>query len=152
MDLLLEEVKAADRIYYLPLLLLADESEQVVMNYIQEGTLYSITLDKRLIGVALLVPIDQDGYELKNIALTEDVRGMGIGQRVLRELSKKLKHSHASYVIVGTANSSIGNIAFYQKCGFKMHTIKKDFFLKYPEPIYENGIRAIDMIMFKKLL
>lgn len=55
-------------------------------------------------------------------------------------------------MIVGTANSSIGNLAFYQKVGFRITEVKKDFFSKYPEPIFENGIQALDMIMFEKNL
>ena len=55
-------------------------------------------------------------------------------------------------MIVGTANSSIDNIAFYQKLGFRMAEIKRDFFKAYPTPIFENGIRALDMIVFEKEL
>ena len=33
-----------------------------------------------------------------------------------------------------------------------MEAIEKDFFSHYPEPIYENGIRALDMIFFSKQL
>ncbi|MDQ0168195.1 hypothetical protein J2S11_004147 [Bacillus horti] len=31
-----------------------------------------------------------------------------------------------------------------------MSSIDKEFFLKYPEPIYEGGIQAMDMIIFEK--
>ena len=55
-------------------------------------------------------------------------------------------------MIVGTANSSIDNIAFYQKLGFRMAEIKRDFFKAYPTPIFENGIIALDMIVFEKEL
>lgn len=53
-------------------------------------------------------------------------------------------------MLVGTANSSIGNLAFYQKCGFRLCGIRRDFFLSYPQPIWENGIRALDMVMFER--
>jgi hypothetical protein len=55
-------------------------------------------------------------------------------------------------MIVGTTNSSIDNIAFYQKLGFRMAEIKRDFFKAYLTPIFENGIRALDKIVFKKEL
>lgn len=53
---------------------------------------------------------------------------------------------------VGTANSSISNIAFYQKAGYRLDSIQHDFFSNYKEPIFENGIQAIDLLYFSKEL
>lgn len=50
-------------------------------------------------------------------------------------------------VEIGTGNSSIDQLAFYQKCGFRIAAIDPDFFIRhYPEPIFENGIQCRDMI------
>ncbi len=51
-------------------------------------------------------------------------------------------------IIVGTGNSSIDNLAFYQKLGFRFRSVVRDFFtLHYPEPIFEHGIQWCDMII-----
>ena len=40
--------------------------------------------------------------------------------------------------------------AFYQKLGFNMTEIRRDYFTQnYPEPIWENGIQCKHMIMFE---
>ena len=49
---------------------------------------------------------------------------------------------------MGTANSALDNIAFYQKCGFRMSAVKRDFF-DYIQPRQrEHGIEMRDMIVF----
>jgi ribosomal protein S18 acetylase RimI-like enzyme len=48
---------------------------------------------------------------------------------------------------VGTGNSSIGQLALYQKCGFRITGIDYNYFIRhYDEPIFENGIPCRDMI------
>ncbi|QGQ45538.1 GNAT family N-acetyltransferase [Metabacillus sediminilitoris] len=48
---------------------------------------------------------------------------------------------------IGTGNSSIGQLAFYQKCGFRIIGVDLDFFIRhYPEEIFENGKHCRDMI------
>lgn len=34
----------------------------------------------------------------------------------------------------------------------RMFDIRHDFFSAYPEPIIENGIRALDMVLFERFL
>lgn len=147
----LEKVEG-NRETFLPQLLLADESEVAVRKYLDMGTLYKINCGEMLVGVALVVPQTDTTIELKNIAIVPKYQGKGIGKEILRQLTEKCQKDGYQTVLVGTANSSIDNIAFYQKAGFRMETIEKDFFSHYPEPIYENGIRALDMIFFSKQL
>jgi hypothetical protein len=51
-------------------------------------------------------------------------------------------------LLVGTANSALDNIAFYQKCGFRMSAVKRDFFAYIQPPLREQGIEMRDMIVF----
>ena len=49
---------------------------------------------------------------------------------------------------LGTGNSSIRNLAFYQKVGFRFQSVLRDFFVEYyEEPIFENGIPCKDMVI-----
>ncbi|WP_313150361.1 GNAT family N-acetyltransferase [Lysinibacillus capsici] len=147
----LEKVEG-NREAFLPQLLLADESEVAVRKYLDKGTLYKINCGELLVGVALVIPQTDTTIELKNIAIVPKYQGKGIGKEILRQLTEECQKNGYQTVLVGTANSSIDNIAFYQKAGFRMEAIEKDFFSHYPEPIYENGIRALDMIFFTKQL
>lgn len=44
-------------------------------------------------------------------------------------------------------------IPFYEKCGFVKFGIRRNFFLEnYDHPIYEDGVRLVDMIVLRKVL
>ncbi len=146
------ELVEGSRESYLPQLLIADESEVTVRQYMNDGDLYEIKCGGKLVGIALLIAHSATTIELKNIAILSAFQGKGIGKVAVQKITTISASQGYKNVIVGTANSSIDNIAFYQKSGFRMEAIEKDFFSSYPEPIYENGIRALDMIMFSKAL
>ncbi|WP_404430726.1 GNAT family N-acetyltransferase [Sutcliffiella horikoshii] len=149
----LKLVESSERLEYLPFLVMADESESVVKDYIAEGQMFAILLDSdKVAGVALFVEDSEDVIELKNIALDPQFRGLGLGKQVINLAFEIFREQGFRKMIVGTANSSIANLAFYQKVGFRMVEIRKDFFLKYPEPIFEDGIQAVDMVVFEREL
>lgn len=120
--------KANDRERMLPFLKLADDSENMIRDYIQEGELYEIVVDDQTVGIILFTFTARDIVEIKNMALVNSMRRKGMGREVIKRFSEHYKKSGYSYMIVGTANSSIGNLAFYQKAGFRFDHIKRDFF------------------------
>ncbi len=153
MSIDLIEIHKDRRASYLNLLLIGDEDEKVVKSYINEGSLFTIVYEKKEIGVVqCLTDEEESAVEVKNIGLKKAYRGKGIGSKVIKKLEALYECNHYSKMIVGTADSSLENIAFYKKAGFYQSGVKKNFFLQYVPPIYENGLQAIDMIMFEKKL
>ena len=152
MKITLNPVIVPKRQQYMDLLLLADESEEIVQTYIERGDLFAISLQNQTIGVALFIEEAPHVIELKNIALLPQFTGHGYGKAVIEHACTLYKRRNIHKLIVGTANSSIDNIAFYQKAGFRMTHVKSNFFLQYPAPIFENGIQALDMLMFERTL
>jgi ribosomal protein S18 acetylase RimI-like enzyme len=153
MSIDLIEIHKDSRACYLNLLLIGDEDEKVVKSYINEGSLFTIVYEKKEIGVVqCLIDEEESAVEVKNIGLKKAYRGKGIGSKVIKKLEALYECNHYSKMIVGTADSSLENIAFYKKAGFYQSGVKKNFFLQYVPPIYENGLQAIDMIMFEKKL
>lgn len=149
----LQLVESSNRLEFLPYLVMADESESVVKEYIAEGQMFAIMAGSDSVaGVALFVEDSEGVIELKNIALDPQFRGMGLGKQVINLAFEIFREKGFRQMMVGTANSSIANLAFYQKAGFRMAEIRKDFFLKYPEPIFEDGIQAVDMVVFEREL
>ncbi|KIL42718.1 acyltransferase [Jeotgalibacillus alimentarius] len=148
----LERVPVEKRNDYIDWLLLADDSKEAVLTYIESGDFYLIYIEEDISGVVLMTPVSEDQIELKNIALAENRRGKGTGRAVIEKAVVLYRDQGYKSMIVGTANSSIENLAFYQKAGFRMGSIKKDFFADYEPPIYEHGIRALDMVMFERKL
>lgn len=148
---LFEVPTGAAREKLLDLLLLADEDEATVRGYLDKGRMYEINDVRKRVGVIQIV--EQDGYsEIKNIAVLPEFQGKGIGKKALRFIEKISYDEGAQLMKVGTANSSIKNIAFYQKAGYRLDSITHNFFTNYKEPIFENGIQAIDMLYFSKEL
>jgi ribosomal protein S18 acetylase RimI-like enzyme len=133
---------------YLPLLLLADPSREKVRTYLFDGELYAWkTEEEETVGVIHLLELEERAVEVKNMAAREAYQGQGHGKRLMEAVLKKLKERGVGEVIVRTGNSSIGNLAFYQKLGFRMMGIEHGYFEReYAEPIFENGIRCRDRI------
>ncbi|NML19534.1 GNAT family N-acetyltransferase [Pseudoflavitalea sp. G-6-1-2] len=133
------------------LLQLADPSIEQINQYLQNGYCFVARAGSGIIGVMILFDQIASSIEIKNIAVDENWQGKGIGKQLLQFAeSFALQHSY-SRLLIGTGNSSIGQLALYQKMGFEISGIKKNFFLiHYSEPIFENGIQCKHMIMLEK--
>lgn len=139
----------SEREPYLPLLLLADDSEQQVRAYMKDGMLFVAEDDGWTVGIVLAIPLDAAEIELKAVAVDPDSHNQGIGKRMLAQVLPELSKRGYTRVMLGTGNSSIGQLAFYQKAGFRLWKIERDFFSPergYPEDLKENGIPLRDMV------
>jgi L-amino acid N-acyltransferase YncA len=77
------------------------------------------------------------------------MHGQGIGSKMLRAVIEDLSNRGVRRLIVGTGNSGIGQLAYYQKAGFRLWKIERDFFSPergYPDDLEENGIPLRDMV------
>lgn len=129
------------------LLLLADPSRKLVEEYLSRGETYVAVEDQRTVGVYVLLPTRPDTVELVNVAVAEELHGRGIGKSLVRHAVRTVKARGYRTLEVGTGNSSIGQLALYQKCGFRIVGVDIDFFTRhYEEEIYEDGIPCRDMI------
>jgi ribosomal protein S18 acetylase RimI-like enzyme len=139
------------------LLLLADPSRPRVEAYLAAGLCYVATLaetlpgakraENTIIGVFVLANTQLHVCELMNIAVAESHQGQGWGKQLVRAAIGEARRLGAEILEVGTGNSSLQQLALYQKCGFRIVGVERDFFKKgYEADIYENGIRCLDMI------
>ncbi|MEP4486823.1 MAG: GNAT family N-acetyltransferase [Halioglobus sp.] len=130
----------------LALLLSADPDEEQVRQYMSGATLLVATGGSDTAGVAVLT-CEKHMFELKNIAVAPSCQGMGIAKRLITAIKQEAKERGAKHLLVGTGNSSLDQLALYQKCGFRMLSIEVDFFASYQPPIYENGLRCLDKVI-----
>jgi ribosomal protein S18 acetylase RimI-like enzyme len=141
---------AAQRDAYLPLLFLADDSEPEVRDYYQKGDLYALDDEAGApVGMVLAIPADDGSVELKAVAVVEQRHGQGVGSRMLRAVLDDLRGRGVRRVVVGTSSSGVGQLAYYQKAGFRLLSVERDFFSPargYPEGLTENGIPLRDMV------
>lgn len=135
---------------FLPLLLLADEQENMIDRYIDRGTMY--VLDDHGVRCACIVTDEGNGIlEIKNIATEPEYQGKGYGKALIVFVAAKYKGKY-SILQVGTGDSPL-TIPFYEKCGFvRSHSIKNFFVDHYDHPIFEDGVQLVDMIYLQKKL
>jgi ribosomal protein S18 acetylase RimI-like enzyme len=145
-----------ERDQFLPLLLVADESEVQVRSYYQHGDLFVLRSEAGdAQGITLAIAQPAGVVELKAVAIAPELQGRGVGQRMLALVLAELKAAGVRQVKVGTASCGIGQIAFYQKAGFRLRTIERDFFTVergYRQGVEENGIPLRDMVWMDREL
>ena len=135
---------------FLSLLLLADEQEDMIDRYIENGTMYVLD-DNGVKGECIVIDAGSNILEIKNIAIRPYFQRKGYGKALIDFIVDKYKKKY-SVLQVGTGDSPL-IIHFYEKCGFiRSHRIKNFFVNNYKNPIYECGIQLIDMIYLKRKL
>lgn len=133
---------------FLDLLLLADEQEEMVDKYLQDGRMFVLT-DNGVKGEVVVTNEGNGILEIKNIATVPSCHGKGYGKKLIQFVEEKFKGEY-SVLQVGTGDSPL-TIPFYEKCGFKRSHVVKNFFTEnYDHPIFECGIQLVDMIYLQK--
>jgi GNAT superfamily N-acetyltransferase len=132
---------------FMDLLLLGDEQENMVKQYLDKGELYAL-FENDLKTVAVITEEKQGILELKNIATYEKHQGKGYGSQMIKHIIENYK-SRCRILLVGTGNVD-WILKFYEKFGFVYsHTIKDFYINNYDHEMLENGIQLRDMIYLK---
>ena len=135
---------------HLSLLLLADEQEDMIDRYLERGTMY--VLDDDGVKAECIVTDEGEGIlEIKNLATEPDYQGKGYGRALIEFLAEKYAGKY-NVLQAGTGESPL-TVPFYEKCGFAYHHRIKNFFTDhYDHPIYECGVRLVDMVCLRRRL
>jgi GNAT superfamily N-acetyltransferase len=142
-----------EREAFVPLLLLADAEPQV-HGYLHLGDLYALRgADGGPLGVTLVLPdpTEPGTAELRAVAVDPTQHNRGLRRRMLAGVVADLRARGFRRSVVGTSNAGIGQIAFYQKAGFRLWRIERDYFTLekgYDPDERENGLPHRDMIWF----
>ncbi len=146
------EIRAVetDKKRYLDLLLLADEQEDMIDRYLERGTMYVLEDDGA--KAECVVTDEGDGIlEVKNIAVEPAFQGKGYGKAMMDFLIQTYKGAY-TLLQVGTGDSP-STVPFYEACGFRRHHLVKNFFTDhYDHPIYDCGVRLVDMVYLQRKL
>ena len=131
---------------YLSLLLLADESESMIDEYLKRGDMF-ILEDGGVKAECVVTKESDDIYELKNIAVSPDCQRKGYGKCLVEFLLSYYTDCRVMLVGTGDCNSIL---SFYRSCGFtQSHRIKNFFTDNYDHPMFEDGEQLIDMVYLK---
>lgn len=139
-----------DKKSFLDLLLIADEQEDMIDKYLWKGDLFAL-YDDDLKSVCVVMQIDKDTCELKNIATYEKYQGKGYGKALINYISNYYKNEY-NFMLVGTGDvPSI--LSFYKNRGFEeSHRVNNFFIDNYNHPMFEEGQQLVDMVYLKKKL
>lgn len=142
------EIITTDKKRYLDLLLLADEQEDMIDRYLESGDMFAL-YDDDVKTVCVVVAIDDETCELKNIATYKEYQGKGYATALIKYISDYYKNDYDT-MLVGTGETP-KILSFYERCGFeKSHLIRNFFTDNYDHPMFEDGIQLVDMIYLKK--
>lgn len=139
-----------DKEKYIDLLLEADPDENVVKKYIDNGDMYIGIRDDEVVCEIIIIKVNDEECELKNIATVEKYRGKGYAQEMIKYVFEKYKETYKR-MIVGTSENMI---PFYVLNGFTKyhHTVKNFFIDNYEEAIWDGNLQCIDMYYYYKEL
>lgn len=133
---------------FLDLLLLADEQEDMIDRYLPDGDLYALYEDD-LKSVCVVVAINNDTCELKNIATYEQYQGRGYARTLINHITGLYRKDFRT-MLVGTGETP-AILSFYKSCGFEVsHRVENFFTDNYDHPMFDGDIRLVDMIYLKK--
>lgn len=132
---------------YIDLLLLADESEEMIDRYLERGEMFALDDD----GVKAECVVTQEGdgiYELKNIAVLPAYWRKGYGKKLIDFLFMQYSDCNTLFAGTGDCDSSL---SFYKSCGFQESHRVRDFFTdNYDHPMFEDGVQLVDMVYLKR--
>ena len=144
MSLLIQEVPVINA--PIELLLLADPSEDKIRAYLSGSKCFIALIGAVVVGACVVQPRGTDTHELMSIAVHPAHQKSGHGTALLKWVIDFFRNAGARQLEVGTGTFGY-QLAFYQRHGFRVISIDRDFFVKnYPEPIFEDGIQLFDML------
>jgi len=135
---------------FLPLLLLADEQEDMIDRYLARGDMY-VLWDGLARGECVVTGEGGGVLEIKSLAVRPDSQRRGYGRALIEAMANRYRDRFA-ILQVGTGDSPL-TVPFYERCGFVRSHIVKNFFAdNYDHPIYEGGVRLTDMVYLRRPL
>jgi GNAT superfamily N-acetyltransferase len=134
----------------------AEDSEDLLDAYIDLGRLWvARAADGEAVGHLQAVPRDEDAWEVTNTAVVESQRGRGVGRALLERAVDEAREAGAHRLILATGAADVGNLRFYQRCGFRMSRVVQDVFTPvngYPPGLEVDGIPLLDQVWFERVL
>lgn len=128
------------------LLLLADPSEDKIRAYLPGSRCFVASNGVEMVAACVVKPMGGGIHELMSIAVPPAHQKQGHGATLLQWVIAFFRYAGAHQLEVGTGSFGY-QLAFYQRHGFRVSSIERDFFVNnYPAPIFEDGIQLLDML------
>jgi GNAT superfamily N-acetyltransferase len=134
----------------------AEDSEELLEAYIDRGRLWvAVTPEGQTVGHLQAVVQERDVWEVTNTAVVASARGSGVGRALLERAVEEARTARVARMVLATAAADIGNLRFYQRCGFRLTHVVQDAFSVmrgYPPGIEVDGIPMLDQVWLERVL
>lgn len=128
------------------LLLEADPCRICIEQYIDNSVCYVAERAEKIIAVCILNHLHEKQIELFNMAVEPKFQAQGIGSALLSYVIEAMRAKGVNRIVLGTGSFGY-QLVFYQRLGFRVDGIIKNFFIEhYDMPIIEQGIQHKDML------
>ena len=135
------------------LLLAADGPRAEIRKYLSRGELWLAEAAGQVVGQMVLLETRVGTWEIMNIAVSDELRGHGVGTALLRKAKAVAIERGAHLLEVGTGNSSLRELAFYQRFGFRIVGVDVDYFVRrWGKATKQNGIPLRDLVRMEMVL
>jgi N-acetylglutamate synthase-like GNAT family acetyltransferase len=137
-----------NREQYMNLLLEADPSKNMIEKYLHKGRMFAIEKENKVICVAIVIEVNKDTCELKNISTVESEQNKGYAGDMIKFLFDEFSKKY-SKMIVGTTETML---PWYVLKGFTRysHKIINFFVDNYKEKLFEGKHQCVDMFYLEK--
>lgn len=134
-----------------PLLLEADPSKGMVEIYLEQSDILEVREQKELIGILVLKSNDIQTSEIMNLSVREDCRQKGIGRKLIEQALAFGRTKNDRKIMIATGTTSLSALLLYQKCGFRVEAVERDYFIQhYAEILIENGVVLRDRLILSQ--
>jgi len=106
--------------------------------YLSPETFIVASIDEHVVGYSASVLKGLEGHIL-SIAVHPEYRGLGIGEKVLRENIRRLKELGVRKVVLEVRVSNTAAIQLYKKLGFEISNLLRNY--------YWDGEDAYEMVL-----
>ena len=147
----LVEIPEADKEKHLELLLIADESADMIERYLHRGDLLALLDCGSMRALCVVTQEEPETLEIKNIVTVPERQRKGYGQQLVELVAERYRE-RGDWLLVGTGDAP-GILRFYEKCGFERSHVVENFFVdNYDHPMYEDGHKLVDMVYLRRRL
>ena len=141
-----------DKRRYLPLLLVGDEQEEMVMRYLPHGSLF-VCFDPDPCAVAVVTDEGDGCCELKNLAVEPCRQRQGYGRRMVAFVVRRYAEQGYRTLRVGTGETPSTRSASTRSAASAPQAAFPTLFTRnYDHPIVEEGVLLRDMILLEQPL
>ncbi|WP_291104415.1 MULTISPECIES: GNAT family N-acetyltransferase [unclassified Flavobacterium] len=82
------------------------------------GMIFYAKYNEKIVGTVSLLKIDDTTFELSKMAVTDDVQGLGIGQKLMEHCLKIVKQKGIKKLVLYSNRKLLPAIYLYKKFGF----------------------------------